>query len=57
MRVWPSQSTSERFDDVVFATHTDTTLQLLGEGADPAERAVLGGVPYNDNDIYLHTGE
>lgn len=44
------------FDAVVLATHSDITLQLLGEGASAGEREVLGAIPYNDNDIYLHTG-
>lgn len=47
----------ERFDAVVFATHSDVTLQLLGDDVDPQERSVLAGVPYNDNDIYLHSGK
>ncbi|KXZ44875.1 hypothetical protein GPECTOR_61g828 [Gonium pectorale] len=46
---------AERFDSVVFATHSDVTLRLLGEDADAQERDVLAGVPYSDNDIYLHT--
>lgn len=46
----------EQFDAVVFATHSDITLRLLGEDADAPEREVLGAVPYNDNDVWLHTG-
>lgn len=45
------------FDAVVFATHSDTTLKMLGADADADERAVLEGIPYSNNDIYLHTGE
>jgi len=41
---------------VVFATHSDTTLRMLGEDADAEERAMLASIPYNDNLIYLHTG-
>jgi predicted NAD/FAD-binding protein len=44
------------YDAVVFATHSDTTLRILGQDATPAEREVLSAIPYNDNDIYLHTG-
>uniref|UniRef100_A0A7S0TSE4 Amine oxidase domain-containing protein n=2 Tax=Hemiselmis andersenii TaxID=464988 RepID=A0A7S0TSE4_HEMAN len=44
----------ERFNDVVFATHTDVTLKALGGGATRAEREVLEGVPYALNDVYLH---
>ncbi|GLI66534.1 hypothetical protein VaNZ11_010410 [Volvox africanus] len=45
----------EQYDAVVFATHSDVTLQLLGDDVDPQERDILAAVPYNDNDIYLHT--
>jgi predicted NAD/FAD-binding protein len=43
----------ERFDDVVFATHSDDTLRLL---ADPSaqEQAGLGAIAYQPNDIVLH---
>jgi len=45
---------SERFDEVVFACHTDQALALL---ADPraAERAVLGAIRYQPNRAVLHT--
>lgn len=46
-----------RFDAVVLATHSDISLSLLGAGATEEERAVLGAIPYNNNDIYLHTDE
>ncbi|PNH10244.1 Cyclopropane-fatty-acyl-phospholipid synthase [Tetrabaena socialis] len=46
---------SERFDAVIFATHSDVTLRLLGSDADPQEREVLAAVPYSDSDVYLHT--
>jgi predicted NAD/FAD-binding protein len=43
----------ERFDEVVFATHSDDSLRLL---ADPtgAERDTLGAIAYQPNDITLH---
>ena len=43
----------EAFDEVVFASHSDDTLALL---ADPsaAERAALGAVKYQPNDVVLH---
>ena len=44
------------FDAVLFATHSDTTLRMLGQDADEEEKQVLEAVPYNDNLIYLHTG-
>ena len=44
----------ERFDDVVFATHSDVTLKLL---CDPtaAETAALGAVKYQPNQAILHS--
>lgn len=44
----------ERFDQVVFACHSDQALKLLGD-ATPAEQAVLGAIPYQMNDVVLHT--
>lgn len=46
-----------RFDAAVLATHSDISLSLLGAGATAEERAVLSAIPYNNNDIYLHTDE
>lgn len=43
----------ESFDEVVFATHSDDALRLLGD-ADPAETAALGAIRYQPNDIVLH---
>lgn len=43
----------ELFDQVVLATHSDESLALLRD-ADPAERAVLGALPYAPNAVYLH---
>ena len=43
----------ERFDEVVFATHSDDSLRLLSD-PDEAERANLGAITYQPNDITLH---
>lgn len=45
---------SERFDQVVIATHSDQALAML---ADPsaAERELLGAIPYQRNEAVLHT--
>tara|TARA_R110001606_G_scaffold220670_2_gene368514 strand:- start:520 stop:1770 length:1251 start_codon:yes stop_codon:yes gene_type:complete len=42
------------FDKVVFACHSDEALALL---ADPSsdEQAILGAIPYRNNDVVLHT--
>jgi predicted NAD/FAD-binding protein len=45
---------SERFDQVVIATHSDQALALLGDPSD-RERAVLGAIPYQHNEAVLHT--
>jgi len=45
---------TERFDDVVLATHTDTSMALL-EDADADERSVLGAIRYQPNRVVLHT--
>jgi hypothetical protein len=43
----------EPFDEVVFACHTDQALALLAD-ADPQERADLGAIRYQPNDVVLH---
>jgi len=42
------------FDTVVVATHADQALALL-EQPSPAERDILGAIPYQVNDVVLHT--
>jgi predicted NAD/FAD-binding protein len=44
----------DRFDEVVFATHPDTTLAILGSEATLRERDVLGAFGYQDNEAVLH---
>lgn len=46
--------TSELFDHVFLACHSDEALALL---ADPSreERQILGAIPYQDNEAVLHT--
>ena len=46
----------EDFDAVVMATHSDTALALRGSDATPLEATVLRAIPYNANDVYLHSG-
>ncbi|MDW5376150.1 FAD-dependent oxidoreductase [Halomonas sp. HP20-15] len=43
-----------RFDQVVLACHADQALALLGDPS-PAEREILGAIPYRDNEVVLHT--
>ncbi len=44
---------AERFDSVIFACHSDTSLALLKD-ADKSERRILGGIPFRSNRIVLH---
>lgn len=46
---------SDTFDAVIFACHSDEALSLLGESASTAEQQVLGDIPYQLNDVILHT--
>ncbi|MEH6635252.1 MAG: FAD-dependent oxidoreductase [Halioglobus sp.] len=43
-----------RFDQVVMATHSDQALALLNQPS-PEERNILGALPYQSNDVVLHT--
>jgi len=45
---------STRYDAVFLACHSDQALALLAD-ASPAERDVLGCLPYVDNEVVLHT--
>ncbi|MFC5392543.1 NAD(P)/FAD-dependent oxidoreductase [Bosea vestrisii] len=47
---------SERFDQVVFATHADRTLALLAD-PDPLEASALGAFRYSRNRAVLHGDE
>jgi predicted NAD/FAD-binding protein len=45
---------AEKFDWVFFACHSDQALSLLDD-ASPHEQAILGALPYQKNQIILHT--
>ena len=45
----------EKFDAVFFACHSDQALEVLGGDARPAEREILGAIPYQPNEAVLHT--
>ena len=45
---------SDRFDQVVFATHADISLKILNQDATEQERALLGGFRFQDNVAVLH---
>jgi predicted NAD/FAD-binding protein len=44
----------QRFDQVVIATHSDQALAML-DAPSEEEREVLGALPYQSNDVVLHT--
>lgn len=50
-----SKGERERFDQVIFACHSDQALSILGDEATQAEREVLGAVRYQRNKAVLHT--
>jgi len=54
VEVRPRGLDAERFDTVFLACHSDQALRLL---TDPSrsEREVLGAIPYQVNDVVLHT--
>jgi predicted NAD/FAD-binding protein len=56
VRVVSQSHGEEQFDQVVFATHSDQALALLESPTDP-EREVLEALPYQLNDVILHTDE
>lgn len=45
---------TQHFDQVVLACHADQALAMLGDPT-PAERDILGAMPYQDNEVVLHT--
>jgi predicted NAD/FAD-binding protein len=46
---------TEHFEQIVFASHSDQTMRLLGADATPAEARVLGAIRYQPNRAVLHT--
>ncbi len=46
---------SAQFDYVFFACHSDEALRILGAQATEDERQILGAIPYQPNEVYLHT--
>ena len=42
------------YDQVILAVHSDQALALLAD-ATPAEKEILGAIPYQENDTVLHT--
>ena len=47
---------TQEFDAIVLACHADTSLSLLAD-ASRAERDILGAIPFEDNEVLVHTDE
>ena len=54
VRVTPVGGAEESFDWVFFACHSDQALALLAD-ATPQEKEILGAIPYQENEIVLHS--
>jgi uncharacterized protein len=48
-----SSGTSERFDQVILATHSDQALAMLEDPSED-EHSILSSVEYRPNTVYLH---
>ncbi len=51
-----SDGPDQEFDEVVLACHSDQALALLYDATD-LEKDILAAIPYQDNDVVLHTDE
>ncbi len=49
-----SVTDSDRYDHAILACHSDQALGLLGDASE-RERAILGALPFQENDTVLHT--
>ncbi|GGB44656.1 NAD/FAD-binding protein [Roseibium aquae] len=55
--VTDSSGSTETYDQVILASHTDQSLAMLGDDASATERALLSAMRYRPNDVYLHRDE
>ncbi len=53
VEITDARGETQRYDRVVFASHANETLQMLGDATDD-ERALLGAFTYQKNVAYLH---
>lgn len=54
VEVTPVDGSTEFYDQIVIATHSDQALAMLSDPSD-TERDVLGRIPYQKNETVLHT--
>jgi predicted NAD/FAD-binding protein len=50
-----SNGKRDEFDHVIFATHADQSLQILGDQATDDEKRILGSIHFSQNRAVLHT--
>ncbi|ORY36370.1 FAD/NAD(P)-binding domain-containing protein [Rhizoclosmatium globosum] len=55
--VTDSTGKKEVFDHVIFATHSDQALKILGDDATAEERQILGSIKFLNNRAVLHRDE
>ncbi len=48
------ESEIQTFDQIIFACHSDQALGLLSD-PDPREQSILSAMPYQENEVVLHT--
>ncbi len=56
VQVVSTDGQTENFDQVFIATHSDQALRMLKD-ATPLEREILGAIPYQKNEVVLHTDQ
>jgi predicted NAD/FAD-binding protein len=56
VEIKPQNQPTEKFDQVVIATHSDQALNLLSDPTD-SEKNILGIIPYQENQAVLHCDE
>ena len=54
VRVRSIDGSVDEYDQIVFASHSDQTLAILGETATPMERRLLSAIRYEHNRAILH---
>jgi uncharacterized protein len=54
VEVTPERGAPEAFDEVILAVHSDQALAMLADPS-PTEAALLEAIPYQPNDVVLHT--
>ena len=54
IRITTIMGESDRFDEVIFACHSDQALRMI-DSPSQSQQDILGAIPYAMNDVVLHT--